>query len=164
GAGLQEQETVDVILEATLRAGEVVGFAGHPFLQAVEQCLTDLLAALRATRLAGKALGRHIDAAPGNDLQAIERPAIRQAFRLLDDVPRPRRDGVSHAARTSAATGARQRLDDIASDQPAQHRPGSGLMSGKAGYAGNEYQRGRHGRSRQRKSAGSLGPRLCKSS
>src|SRR5690606_33933961 len=73
-AGLQIEETVDVVLEAALRAGERIGLAGPPDLEAIEQWHPHLAPALGAPGLLEKVTGRYIDAAVGDDLQTVVRP------------------------------------------------------------------------------------------
>src|SRR5690606_40932701 len=48
GARLRKDEAVDVVLEAAFGALEVIGFAGHPGFQMLEQRLADLAATFRA--------------------------------------------------------------------------------------------------------------------
>ncbi|MNQ69345.1 hypothetical protein D3C85_839360 [compost metagenome] len=138
-AGLQEQEAVDVVLEAAFRAAEVVRVARPPVFQAVEQRRPHFPAALRAARFIEESTRGRIDAALVHQLQSVHRLAEGQSLRLLHHLPRPCGNGIGHAIATQAA-GARQRLDHFALGQPAQHAPGQGLVPGHAGYLRHYYQ------------------------
>ncbi|MNY08523.1 hypothetical protein D3C86_1413820 [compost metagenome] len=114
------------------RASEVIGAPRHPVFQAFEQGFANFLAALGAARFLKETLGRRIDAALGNDLQAIDRLAERQGLGVQDHRAGTVANGVGHAI-AGATAGGQLFLDDVLAHQPTHDRPGPGLMHRQRG-------------------------------
>ncbi|MNS50949.1 hypothetical protein D3C72_836100 [compost metagenome] len=126
------------------RASEVIGAPRHPVFQAFEQGFANFLAALGAARFLKETLGRRIDAALGNDLQAIDRLTERQGFGVQNHCAGTVGDGMGHAI-ASAAAGGQLFLDDVLAHQPAHNGPGPGFVYRQGGDFRDDDALGIHG-------------------